>query len=104
MNGTTGEISFDWYGDRKNAAYRLLNVHKEKDTGEVNAKLVGTLYDDDNIEVNMSDIIWPGNLTKLVKGIYISSHLRVRKYLIFYHVTHEVFGPFFKTIRDKRAA
>ena len=77
MDGTSGNVAFDWYGDRKNAVYQLLNVRKENETSKPKTKHVGTLYNKSNIDINVSDIIWPGNEHQVSDGLFISSHLRV---------------------------
>lgn len=76
ITGQTGSVSFDWYGDRKNPKYNLMNVVTKK--GLPNSlQNVGFLVDSTNIEVNLTDILWPGNQTDVPAGVFISNHLRV---------------------------
>ncbi|XP_057314813.1 glutamate receptor ionotropic, NMDA 1-like [Hydractinia symbiolongicarpus] len=76
ITGQTGSVSFDWYGDRKNPKYNLMNVVAKKGLPNY-LQNVGYLVDSTDIEVNLTDILWPGNQTDVPAGVFISNHLRI---------------------------
>eukprot|EP00111_Clytia_hemisphaerica_P019907 TCONS_00058710-protein len=76
VQGSTGTVTFDPYGDRKTPAYELLNVRENKDGTKFN-KEVGVLDGNEAVSVDLKDIIWPGNQTDAPTGVFISNHLRI---------------------------
>ena len=58
-------------------------MRRKDNSSRAKLKPVGILHGDDNVDVKMEDIIWPGNQSKVVKGVFISSHLRVSFNYIF---------------------
>ena len=69
MNGLTGKLEFNDFGERKHNRYKIINVQKS------GVKEVGT-YEDGEMKIN-GKIIWPGETTQIPKGTFLSKHLRV---------------------------
>ena len=59
-----------------------MNVRKD-DAGKTYLQKVGMLKGESNVDVNMSNILWPGNQTEVPTGVFVSNHLRVRRYFVF---------------------
>ena len=69
-------MSFDWYGDRSNATYEIVNVQLNS-TKSKSLVTVGQLNDNVNIILNETNIRWLGNETSKPSGSFISNHLKV---------------------------
>ena len=71
LEGDTGPIKFNWYGDRLASKYNVINVGFNSSTVSV-----GSIEGED-VDVRMEDIVWPGNQTEIPEGIFVSNHLQV---------------------------
>ena len=69
MNGLTGKLEFNDFGERKHNRYKIVNVQKSV------LQEVGS-YQDGELKIN-GHVIWPGEATEIPKGTYLSKHLRV---------------------------
>lgn len=69
MDGLTGKLEFNDFGERKHNRYKIVNVQK------FGLQEVGR-YQDGEIKIN-GTVIWPGDATEIPKGTYLSKHLRV---------------------------
>ena len=72
----SNKISFDWYGDRSNATYEIVNVQLNS-TKSKSLVTVGQINDNVNIILNETNIRWLGNETSKPSGSFISNHLKV---------------------------
>ncbi|KAL9872985.1 glutamate ionotropic receptor NMDA type subunit 1 isoform 1-T4 [Glossina fuscipes fuscipes] len=77
ITGETGQVAFDDNGDRIYAGYDVINIRAKQ------KKLpVGKFYYDSGkatmrLNINDSQVIWPGKQKKKPKGIMIPTHLKV---------------------------
>lgn len=83
-NGTTGRISFDYKGDRLETDYEVVNIqHEVKNNAIVRVKkIVGQHFysiiaNSTSLQVNTTDIIWPGGVKDQPLGYFVPTHLNI---------------------------
>ena len=78
----TDPITIDLIGDRVNSAYEIFNL-RTTSHGVNSLHKIGDFDRSGNVSLSKGSILWPGNQTKEPKGVFISSHLKVRTFQIF---------------------
>ncbi|XP_046402176.1 glutamate [NMDA] receptor subunit 1-like [Ischnura elegans] len=76
IQGVRGRVSFDENGDRRDAAYDVVNLQR---TGEVHVGQYrySAILDDMELWINEEKLIWPGNQRRKPQGNAMASHLRI---------------------------
>lgn len=74
-NGKTGNLILNRKGDRINAVYQIVNLKNASTDAQLT--IVGSFH---NGEVSFNDtIIWPGGQDEKPEGIFVSTHLKVKR-------------------------
>lgn len=78
-SGRTGPLAFDEMGDRRTAAYQVINVlpgrhHQVVGTCQIDSDSQSTL----KLTLDRRKMVFPGGMRDVPKGFMVSTHLKVR--------------------------
>uniref|UniRef100_A0AAN0LJ07 Glutamate [NMDA] receptor subunit 1 n=1 Tax=Polyphagotarsonemus latus TaxID=1204166 RepID=A0AAN0LJ07_9ACAR len=83
-NGSTGRLAFDYKGDRLETEYEIVNIQYQKTNTDtkIEKKIVGLYYHNNlanmtQLQVNLSDIKWPGGVQEQPLGYFVPTHLNI---------------------------
>ncbi|XP_076351291.1 glutamate [NMDA] receptor subunit 1-like isoform X2 [Tachypleus tridentatus] len=76
LSGKTGRVAFDEKGDRLNSDYDIVNVVDGR-TAKVGHYTFSKVQMRMNLQLNVSNIRWPGNQTTKPLGYIVPTHLKV---------------------------
>ncbi len=77
LDGQTGKVAFDENGDRVNAEYDVVNVKENQVQEAVGHFVYSREQNRMHLELNDTDILWPGRLRTKPEGFMIPTHLKV---------------------------
>ncbi|KAE8739666.1 hypothetical protein FOCC_FOCC014824 [Frankliniella occidentalis] len=77
LDGQTGKVAFDENGDRVNAEYDVVNVKENQIQEAVGHFVYSREQNRMHLELNDTDILWPGRLRTKPEGFMIPTHLKV---------------------------
>nr|CAG4640619.1 EOG090X00ST [Eulimnadia texana] len=77
LDGVTGKIAFDDNGDRLYSEYEIVNIQEPGHQLYIGQYLYSKFRKQMVLNINESDIVWPGGLRQKPEGFIIPTHLKV---------------------------
>uniref|UniRef100_Q296F7 Glutamate [NMDA] receptor subunit 1 n=1 Tax=Drosophila pseudoobscura pseudoobscura TaxID=46245 RepID=NMDA1_DROPS len=77
ITGETGQVAFDDNGDRIYAGYDVINIREHQKKHVVGKFSYDSMRAKMRMNINDSEIIWPGKQNRKPEGIMIPTHLKV---------------------------